>query len=50
MGRLDTELKAFGDLAADALLPVDSGLILVLGVRDPAVDGGGLTRGDRGLG
>ncbi|MFD8649948.1 hypothetical protein [Streptomyces mirabilis] len=29
MRRLDAELKPFGDLPADAFLPVDSGLILV---------------------
>jgi hypothetical protein len=50
VGRFDAELKPFGYLAADAFLSVDSGLILVPGVGDPAVDRCGLARGDGGLG
>ncbi|MER6570368.1 hypothetical protein ABT288_30310 [Streptomyces sp. NPDC001093] len=40
VGRLDTELKPFGDVPADVFLPVDSGPIFVLGLRDTAVDRG----------
>jgi hypothetical protein len=46
--RLDAELEAFGDVSADAFLPVDAGLVLVPGVGDAAVDRCGLVRCDGG--